>query len=79
MHLTNYSLNKHSSGFAIGEDAASGGASGSKWSLRAYKRRLRELLGKDEAGRVWQAVDELIVKTLIAVEPTLTEAIETSM
>ena len=76
MHLTNYSLNKHASGFEIGDDAASGGTSGCKWSLRACKRRLREMLGTDDARRVWRSVDEVIVKTLISVEVPISKALE---
>ena len=35
-----------------------------------------ELLGRDATRTAWRAVDELIVKTLIAVEPTVSGAME---
>lgn len=69
-HLTNYTLNKHSATFEerVEEDQ------GSKWSLSALRRRLRTQLGAERAAAVWRDVDDLIVKTVVAAEPKLTEA-----
>ena len=74
MHLTNYSLNKHSKNFVKnGVDGVQDGA-GSKWSLGAFKQRLAAELGAERAARVWDEVDDLVVKTILAVEPTMVEA-----
>ena len=75
MHLTNYSLNKTSRNFVKNTDAERDDQ-GSKWSLSAFKRRLREDLGEARAASVWLQVDDLVVKTLISAEPTISEALQ---
>jgi len=78
MHLTNYSLNKHSRNFVrnVNEDLD---GEGSKWSLSAFRRRLREDLGEARAAGVWKQVDDLVVKTLIAAEPTISESMRANV
>jgi len=71
-HLTNYSLNKHSASF-VNDDSE---ASGSKWSLDAFKRRLALEIGETKASEVWKQVDDLIVKIMIAVEPVMVEGMQ---
>jgi len=78
MHLTNYSLNKHSRNFVMNTNETQDGE-GSKWSLLAFKRRLREELGEARAASVWRQVDDLVVKTLIAAEPTISEAMRANV
>ena len=68
-HLTNYSLNKHSSKF----QSSSAEGEGSKWSLAAYRARMVAELGEERAARAWGDVDDLIIKSLIAVEPVISE------
>jgi hypothetical protein len=70
MHLTNYTLNKHSATFdgSLEEDQ------GSKRSLSAFRRRITEHLGDERAAQVWRDVDTLIVKTAIAAHPALSAA-----
>ncbi|KNC53200.1 uncharacterized protein AMSG_09284 [Thecamonas trahens ATCC 50062] len=77
MHLTNYSVNKHNTEYkAAGAEAGSesgsesdGGSDESqahKWSLAALKQYFAEHgIGGDE---VWERVDDLVVKTIIAME-----------
>ena len=72
-HLTNYSLNKHSDKFVKNTNEAEDGT-GSKWSLSAFKRRLVREWGEERASRLWHEVDDLVVKTCIAAEPTVAEA-----
>ena len=69
MHLTNYSINKHSSKFVQNHDA-SADDTGSKWSLSALRRHLTRC--GVNVSRLNALIDELIVKTLVAVEPGVT-------
>ena len=69
MHLTNYSINKHSSKFVQNHDA-SADDTGSKWSLSALRRHLTRC--GVNVTRLNALIDELIVKTLVAVEPGVT-------
>lgn len=48
MHLTNYSLNKHSRHFVKNTDAEQDGV-GTKWSLAAFKRRIEQAFGVERA------------------------------
>ncbi|KAL1512217.1 hypothetical protein AB1Y20_005480 [Prymnesium parvum] len=74
MHLTNYSLNKHSKHFVKNTDAEQDGV-GTKWSLAAFKRRVEQALGVQRAKEVWEEVDELVVKTAIASSATTNEGL----
>ena len=69
-HLTNYSLNKHSDKFVRNVNDADDGA-GSKWSLTAFQRRLVQEWGEERAALLWRQVDDLVVKTMVAAEPTI--------
>ena len=70
VHLTNYSLNKRSKDFVANASEEDDGV-GSKWSLRALRRRLASELGAARCAAVWASIDELIVKTLLAAEPSI--------
>nr|XP_023419632.1 tubulin polyglutamylase TTLL6 [Cavia porcellus] len=63
MHLTNYSINKHSSNFI--QDAHSG----SKRKLSAFNVYM-ESHGYD-VPQIWRAIEDLIIKTLIAAHPVI--------
>lgn len=73
MHLTNYSLNKHSKNFVRNTNEEEDGA-GSKWSLSAFKRRLRAEIGEARADKCWRDVDDMVTKAVIAAEPTVHES-----
>ena len=75
MHLTNYSLNKHNKNFVKNTNEHDDGA-GSKWSLTAFKRRLRAELGEARTEELWQQVNDLVVKAVIAAEPTVVDAMK---
>ncbi|XP_028930455.1 tubulin polyglutamylase TTLL6 [Ornithorhynchus anatinus] len=63
MHLTNYSINKHSANFIWDEN------SGSKRKLSTFKKNLEEL-GCDTV-RVWKDIEDIIIKTLISAHPVI--------
>ncbi len=70
MHLTNSSLNKHSQQYVPNVDAEED-ASGSKWSLAALKRQVARDFGEARAASAWEQIDDLVVKTVISVEPAM--------
>ena len=74
MHLTNYSINKKNANFVNNVDAKLDDY-GSKWSVLAIRRHLRDKMGIDD-GAIWAKIEDIIVKTLIAVEPQLNSAYE---
>ncbi|XP_041980586.1 tubulin polyglutamylase ttll6-like [Aricia agestis] len=63
MHLTNYALNKHSRTYVYDSEA------GSKRKISTLNKILKSQ-GVDVEG-VWQSVDQVIVKTVIAAWPVL--------
>ncbi|XP_038610113.1 tubulin polyglutamylase TTLL6 [Tachyglossus aculeatus] len=63
MHLTNYSINKHSANFIWDEN------SGSKRKLSTFKKSLEEL-GCDTV-QVWKDMEDIIIKTLISAHPVI--------
>ena len=65
MHLTNYSINKHSSRFVPNSDA-NADDHGNKWSLSALRRCLAR--GGIDVASLFARIDALVLKTLIAVE-----------
>ncbi len=71
MHLTNYSINKHNPRFKANKDAEDDGA-GSKWSLPALYARLASM-GVDTA-RVQAEIEDIVIKTFIAIEPAVSSA-----
>ena len=73
MHLTNYSLNKKEGNFVRNTSEEEDGI-GSKWSLTALRKRLVQRLGHEAASKVWKEVDDVLVKTVVAAEPSLAAA-----
>ena len=67
MHLTNYSVNKHSDGF-VHADADD---EGTKRALTAVMRDLREKKGHDVVEALWEEIREVIVRTIIPIQPHL--------
>lgn len=68
MHLTNYSINKHSSNYRKDET----GLSGSKRSLRYFSDYLRR---QDyDVAEIWTAITDLIIKTMIVAHPLIYQA-----
>ncbi|KAM5273426.1 tubulin polyglutamylase TTLL6 [Ctenodactylus gundi] len=63
MHLTNYSINKHSSNFV--QDAQSG----SKRKLSAFNTYMKSR-GYD-VEQIWRAIEDIVIKTLVSAHPTL--------
>lgn len=68
MHLTNYSVNKKSLNFINNKDATEEDY-GSKWSLTALRKHLRDA-GIDDR-LIWAKIEDIIVKTIISAEPAL--------
>jgi len=65
MHLTNYSINKKSGQFEQNEDINE--CQGHKWSISALWRHLSEK--NINVTKIWNEIKDIIVKTLISVEP----------
>jgi tubulin polyglutamylase TTLL5 len=65
MHLTNYSLNKNSKNFVENTDARDD-ARGSKWSVTAWRKLLRDKGIDDE--QIWGKIGDIIIKTVLTVE-----------
>jgi len=63
MHLTNYSINKHSENYRKDMD----GVSGSKRSLRYFTEYLRR--AEYNVADIWAKVTDLIIKTMIVAHP----------
>ena len=69
-HLTNYAINKK----AV---TADGDGSGPKIDLREFHDRLVADVGDTRARAAWCAIDDAIVKMLIAAEPPMGQAVAT--
>eukprot|EP00928_Gymnodinium_smaydae_P041864 TRINITY_DN28276_c0_g3_i2.p1 TRINITY_DN28276_c0_g3~~TRINITY_DN28276_c0_g3_i2.p1 ORF type:complete len:1092 (+),score=149.75 TRINITY_DN28276_c0_g3_i2:89-3364(+) len=67
-HLTNYSINKSAPNFRENQQLQADNY-GHKWSLSALNKHLR-CTGVDE-NLMWSRINDLIVKTLLAVEPSI--------
>jgi len=68
MHLTNYSINKHSDAFIFNTDSEDDGV-GNKRSLVWFRRWLQDR-GEDPAA-LDARIDDLVIKSLISVQPVL--------
>jgi hypothetical protein len=68
MHLTNYSINKHSEKFVLGENDSTG-TTGHKRSILWFRQYLKRK-GHD-ADLFWKRVGDVAVKTIISVQPQL--------
>ncbi|XP_054851545.1 tubulin polyglutamylase TTLL6 [Eublepharis macularius] len=63
MHLTNYSINKHSANFVRDED------SGSKRKLSTFNKHMVE--NGYETESIWKDIEEVVVKTLLSAYPVI--------
>ncbi|KAM4843147.1 tubulin polyglutamylase TTLL6 isoform 1-T2 [Thomomys bottae] len=63
MHLTNYSINKHSSNFI--ED----GHYGSKRKLSTFNTYMEK--GGYDVEQIWKSIEDVIIKTLISAQPVI--------
>jgi len=68
MHLTNYSINKHSDNFLKSSETSNG----SKRTLKYFWNWLKEKNESDEI--VWNRITDVIIKTLLVAEPHLFHA-----
>ena len=68
MHLTNYSINKHSAHFVPNCDASADDY-GNKWSLSALRRCLSR--NGVDVQALFNRIHSMIIKTLISVEPSV--------
>lgn len=59
------------------ESSQSSEFEGFKWSLKAFREWLTNREGKEKCDNVWQKIDDIIIKTIIAAEPELTHSIYT--
>lgn len=73
MHLTNYSINKKNAAFMHNKDEINDGE-GSKWSLTALRKLMRQLGIDDKA--IWRSIEDIIIKTIISAEPQINQASE---
>ena len=68
MHLTNYAINKNSPKFIPGQD----GSSGSKRTIQSVFEELETYAPlKTNASNLWRQIHDVIIKTLILVQPTI--------
>jgi len=69
-HLTNYSVNKYSPSFVVGEDEGKG----SKWSLGGLIAYLNE---RDiDFLPIWQKIKDIAIKTILSIEPLVNAAMD---
>jgi hypothetical protein len=67
VHLTNYSINKESGNY-VKNRSADRDDFGNKWSLPALRRHLAARHGEPAVAALFSRIDDLVVKSLIAVE-----------
>ncbi|KAJ6658177.1 hypothetical protein lerEdw1_001444 [Lerista edwardsae] len=63
MHLTNYSINKHSANFVRDED------SGSKRKLSTFDKHMQQ--NGYETDQIWKDIEDVVIKTLISAHPII--------
>lgn len=73
IHLTNFSLNKNNDNYVYNKEADEDGV-GSKWSLSALKRKFEML--KLDYDEMMENIKDLIIKTLIAIQPHILDKLE---
>lgn len=69
MHLTNYSVNKHSRMYVTDEKA------GSKRKISTFNKWL--MTNDIDANELWHKIDEIIVKTILSAYPVLKHSYHT--
>jgi tubulin polyglutamylase TTLL4 len=73
IHLTNFSLNKNNENYVYNKEAEEDGV-GSKWSLSALKRKFEIM--KLDYDEMMDNVKDLIIKTLIAIQPHILDKLK---
>ncbi len=68
IHLTNFSVNKHSKKFVKNSKAEKDGE-GSKWSLTALKKFYDE--NGIDTKQLFASIKDVIIKTIISAEPVM--------
>lgn len=66
IHLTNWSVNKHSENFIVNTGPETDGK-GSKWSFAALRKKFEEMGINHE--EIFEKIKDIAIKTIIAVEP----------
>ena len=74
MHLTNYSINKKNTTFNHGNKFEINDGEGSKWSLGALRKIMKESGIDDKA--IWRQIEDIVIKTIISGEPHINQAFE---
>ncbi|KAJ3309445.1 Tubulin polyglutamylase ttll6 [Boothiomyces sp. JEL0838] len=69
MHLTNYAINKNSKGYVVDQE------SGSKRSIKMVLQELEKLKDVDQQV-IWNRIKDVIVKTIITVQPALCKLVK---
>eukprot|EP00347_Sterkiella_histriomuscorum_P002781 403366823 len=76
VHLTNYSINKFNSEGFIPNQNPDLDNTGSKWSLSALKNFLLKNFKQNQVDSLNDQINDMVIKTIIAVEPLLQNGIE---
>lgn len=71
MHLTNYSINKHSKNFENVDREEELGSEGSKRSLKWFLGWLERERGRQNVENLWEKISSICAKTILSVLPTL--------
>ena len=74
MHLTNYSINKKNVGAFTQNKYEINDGEGSKGSLTALRKLMRNLGMDDKA--IWKSIEDIVVKTIISAEVQINSAFE---
>jgi hypothetical protein len=72
-HLTNYSINKNSSKFVENKNAQND-SHGSKWSISAFRRLLKEKKINDDL--IFDRIKDIIIKTILSIEGLMFNAFD---
>lgn len=72
MHLTNFSVNRHSKAFVKATD----GAQGSKWSFKALLAYLAHQTPPVDVEKLVERINDIAVRSIIAVEPVVAGKME---
>ena len=64
-------------GQSAGEAGGSTETEGFKWSLKAFRKWLEAREGVEISNKTFQAIDDVVVKTIIAAEPELSHSLHT--
>ena len=77
MHLTNYAIQKNSENFVFNEDQDNDSC-GHKRSLTAVLDHIRKNERNVNVDSLWQEIQDIITKTIISIQPSLSHSYKTS-